>query len=454
MSALMDASGDLDTATLKRLEEGHERRLSSLRTREVLTDGALAALFLAGALVLALVAEPERELDVLLALAFVVAYAIVASSEFNTGIGYAVPTQVVLVPMLLLLPTPLVPLLVGLAYLLQTATEVARRRVAPARLLVSLADAWIALPPALVLILAEAQLPSWDDWSVYGLALVAQLAADVLVSVVRARAAVGVPAREMLQEMAVASPIDGALAAVGLLAAMGARDEPYTALLVLPLVGLFALVSREREGRIARSLELSQAYRGTALVLHDVLEEDDEYTARHTEGVVQLALRVADSLGVDEDTRRTAELGALLHDVGKIAVPNEIINKPGPLDEAEWQVIRTHTISGQRMLERVGGLLARVGLVVRASHERWDGEGYPDGLVGERIPLAARIVAACDAFDAMTSRRAFREAYDREQTIAYLEDEVGRLLDPAVFAALKKVVLRHKTLTFIDDLHA
>jgi len=432
----MGASRDIDLTTLRRLEEGHERSRSGLLAREILTDGALAILFLAGALALALVADPARDFDLLLTVAFVVAYAILASADFNTGVGYAVPTQVVLVPMLLLLPTPLVPLLVGLAYLLQTAVGVFRNRVAPARLLVSLADAWIVLPPALVLTVGHAQLPSWDAWPVYLAALAAQLVADILISVLRARAAIGVPAREMLQEMEVASPIDAVLAPVGLLAAMGARDEPYAALLVLPLMGLFVLVSREREARIARSLELSQAYRGTALVLRDVLEEDDEYTGRHTEGVVELAVEVADALDVDDETRRATELGALLHDVGKITVPNAIINKPGPLDESEWKVIRAHTIAGQRMLERVGGLLARVGIVVRASHERWDGHGYPDGLARERIPLAARIVAVCDAFNAMVTDRPYRSALPPGDALGELQANAGTQFDPEVVSAL------------------
>jgi hypothetical protein len=101
-------------------------------------------------------------------------------------------------------------------------------------------------------------------------------------------------------------------------------------------------------------------------------------------------------MGLDAEGRQRVEFGALLHDVGKIAIPKSIINKPGKLDDDEWAVMKTHTIEGQRMLERVGGLLGRVGLVVRASHERWDGGGYPDGLAGENIPLAARVVSIGD----------------------------------------------------------
>ena len=91
-------------------------------------------------------------------------------------------------------------------------------------------------------------------------------------------------------------------------------------------------------------------------------------------------------------------------------MPKEIINKPGKLDEREWAIIKTHTLEGQKMLERVGGFMREVGEIVRSSHERWDGGGYPDGLSGEAIPLEARIVSACDAFNAMTTTRSYREA--------------------------------------------
>ena len=150
---------------------------------------------------------------------------------------------------------------------------------------------------------------------------------------------------------------------------------------------------------------------------------------------------MADKLGVDEETRRAAEFGALLHDVGKVAIPNHIINKPGALDADEWDVIRRHTIEGQRMLETVGGLLAKVGVVVRASHERYDGGGYPDGLAGAQIPLAARIVAACDAFNAMTTDRSYRKAMSHEVAVAELRNNAGTQFDPDVVEALVAVAV-------------
>ena len=143
-------------------------------------------------------------------------------------------------------------------------------------------------------------------------------------------------------------------------------------------------------------------------------------------------MQVAERMGVDEDTLRATEMGALLHDIGKISVPDAIINKPGKLDDEEWAIMRQHTVEGERMLQQVGGLLSSVGVVVRASHERWDGGGYPDGLVGEAIPVPARIVSACDAFNAMTTDRSYRKALPLEVAIAELEKNSGTQFAPDV----------------------
>jgi HD-GYP domain-containing protein (c-di-GMP phosphodiesterase class II) len=126
--------------------------------------------------------------------------------------------------------------------------------------------------------------------------------------------------------------------------------------------------------------------------------------------------------------------------VGKLAVPKEIINKPGSLDDREWQVIKMHTIEGQRMLDRVGGIMRDVGAIVRSSHERWDGTGYPDGLAGAEIPLEARIVSACDAFNAMTTTRPYRAAMPLDEARSELQRNAGSQFDPAVVNALLRVV--------------
>jgi putative nucleotidyltransferase with HDIG domain len=437
----MSISSDMGPELERLLAEARERTRNSLARRERLTNVGFSVAFLIAAGGLALLAPAERTADPLLAVLLVLAYAVVARVEFSAGAGIVVPTQVVFVPMLLLLPTPLVPLLVVCAMVLTDAVRALRSGSGPRRARATLADAWFSVAPALVLVLAGAQTPAWEHAPFFIIALAVQLVGDALIAIARSRLSLGVRPVVMRHELALVYRVDVLLAPVGLLAAFGAAGQPYAALLVLPLVALFALFAREREARIDGAIELSQAYKGTALLLGDVIEADDQYTGDHTKDVVELTLRVSDALGVDGETRRGAEFGALLHDVGKIHIPNAIINKPGPLDDDEWAVMKTHTVEGQRMLERVGGVLARVGVVVRASHERWDGGGYPDGLAGEQIPLAARIVSACDAYNAMTTDRSYRRALPVADAVAELERCAGSQFDPAVVAALVDVAL-------------
>src|SRR3954451_8545935 len=318
--------------------------------------------------------------------------------------------------------------------------EIVSGRRPAQRLLPPLADAGFSLAPALVLIALGAQLPRWEALPVYVMAFAAQFLVDGAAAVAREWLSSGTHPRELAGEVLRIYQFDALITPIGLLAAVAAADAPAAALLVLPLVALLAVFAREREGRITQTIELSKSYRGTALLLRDLLEEDDEYTGHHTEDVVDLSVRVAEQLGVGEDVKRETELGALLHDIGKIHIPDAIINKPGPLDDAEWALMKTHTVEGQKMLDQVGGLLSNVGLVVRASHERFDGRGYPDGLAGEEIPLAARIVAVCDSFNAMTTTRSYRPG----MPVATAADEVrrcaGSQFDPAVADALLAVI--------------
>jgi putative nucleotidyltransferase with HDIG domain len=419
-----------------------ERRNRDMVRRERFGHGLFAVGFLTAAGLFAALAPAERAFSPGLALALVLTYAVLASAEFSTGAGYAVPTQVVFVPMLLLAPTPLVPLLVAAGALVTSAAQVALGRLAPGRLLLAFADSWFALAPAAVLVAAGAQTPDWTDWPIYVLALAAQFLSDACISSARMYMALRIPPRQLLRELPKSYLVDLLLAPIGLLAAFAARDEPYAVLLLLPLAGLFLLAAAEREGRVERTLELSRAYRGTALLLRDVIEEDDEYTGQHTENVVELAVSVATELGVDDATRRDTELGALLHDVGKITMPKEIINKPGRLDEEEWSLMKTHTVEGERMLMQVGGALAHIGTIVRASHERWDGRGYPDGVAGEAIPLPALIVSACDAYSAMTTDRPYRPALSENAAQAEIRSVAGTQLAPPVAEALLRVVMR------------
>jgi HD-GYP domain-containing protein (c-di-GMP phosphodiesterase class II) len=235
--------------------------------------------------------------------------------------------------------------------------------------------------------------------------------------------------------------VDLALAPLGLLIAAVSVDRPGLVLLALSPVAMLWLFARERQQRMDETLALGTAYRGTALLLGDVIEADDHYTGTHSRDVVRLAVSVADRLGLDATERRSVEFTAMLHDVGKIRVPKQIINKPGPLTDAEWSVIRMHTIAGERMLQQVGGLLATVGGMVRATHERYDGTGYPDGLAGGQIPVEARIVSACDAFNAMTTDRSYRLGMSVGEALAELRDCAGTQFDPDVVGAIEHLML-------------
>jgi putative nucleotidyltransferase with HDIG domain len=234
--------------------------------------------------------------------------------------------------------------------------------------------------------------------------------------------------------------VDAALAGVGLAVAQDMHSRPAIELVIGPLLALLALFARERRDRLHSLLELGNAYRGTALVLGDVVEADDSYTGAHCKSVVELALAVGEQLGLKATQRRNLEFGALLHDVGKVAIPKSIINKPGKLDPHEWTIIKTHTLEGQKMLDRVGGFMRDVGLIVRSHHERWDGAGYPDGLAGAAIPLEARIITCCDAWNAMRTDRPYRAALPAHTALSEIRANAGRQFDPDVVDALLAVV--------------
>ena len=175
---------------------------------------------------------------------------------------------------------------------------------------------------------------------------------------------------------------------------------------------------------------------GTAHLLADVVEADDAYTALHSRHVVGLAIEVADALGLGAAARRRVQLGALLHDVGKLAVPDAILNKPGRLTQTEWAIMKQHTAVGARMLAAAGPELAEIAPIVRSSHERVDGRGYPDGLAGDAIPLEARIVACCDAYSAMTTDRPYRLAMPVADAVRELRAGAGTQFDARVVEAL------------------
>jgi HD-GYP domain-containing protein (c-di-GMP phosphodiesterase class II) len=418
------------------IERHGERQNVALEGRERTAELSIALVTLCASVLMAWVAPGTGPFRLGLAVALVAACAVAYLVRFYDGAGYTVPSQLVLVPMLLLLPAGSVPLFMVAGVTIANVSRCLRGELHPERVAVGIGDAAHALAPALVIALAAPATPTWSAVPVYALALASQFGLDFLITVVRDWFVVGLGVDLALPLLGWTWLVDGILATIGLLAALAARDAPFGALLVLPLMGLLHVFSRERSARIDQSLELSRAYRGTTLLLSDVLDDDDAYTAFHTRGVVQLSLAVADRLGLDDRRRRSVEFGALLHDVGKIAIPKEILHKPGKLTPDEWVVMETHTIEGQRMLDRVGGVLGEVGQIVRSSHERWDGGGYPDGLRADQIPLESCIVAVCDAFNAMTTDRPYRRALSLETAIGELRSGRGTQFCPPVVDAL------------------
>jgi HD-GYP domain-containing protein (c-di-GMP phosphodiesterase class II) len=436
----LDTRGALRPAIEEFVADGRSREPDPLEERERNVEIARIVALVGACGVIAAVTKRAPDVDLGLALGLTVAYALAAVVRFEVGAGVMVPTQVVFIPMLLLLPPWIVPVAVALGTVLSDVPAVVRRRIHPDRLLLGPANAWYAVGPALVIALAGSDGPAWADVPIYALAFGAQVAGDVASTTVREWLVRRISPSLQMAVLARVYMVDALLTPVGLLAAFAGAGNGYRSLLVLPLVALIAIFAQEREQHIESALQLSTAYRGTALLLGDVLEDKDAYTASHSHGVVSLSLAVADRMGLDPAARRRVEFAALLHDIGKIAVPAEIINKPGPLDDDEWAVMKLHTVEGQHMLDRVGGLLGEVGRVVRSSHEHYDGSGYPDRLVGEEIPVEACIVAACDAFSAMTTTRSYRNAMSLESAREELMRNSGTQFDPVVVSALLDVI--------------
>jgi putative nucleotidyltransferase with HDIG domain len=409
--------------------------------RMTLRDGLAETVVGAGFVVAAgalLVLVPPRGLALApgaLALALLV---LATRVRFDTPLGFTVATQIAFVPLLFAVPLALVPAAVAAAFAITSLPDVVAGRKHPSRLLMALGNSWFAIGPTAVLALGHVT-PYHAGFSLLAAALGAQFGIDFVVSSARLAIAREASLSTQLRDTWVYA-VDAALSGVGLAVAQDMHTRPAIELVLAPMLALLSMFARERRDRLRRIVELGNAYRGTALVLGDVVVADDAYTGEHSKGVVGLSLAVGQRLGLNAEQRRNVEFGALLHDVGKIAIPKEIINKPGKLNPQEWTIIKTHTVEGQKMLDRVGGFMREVGLIVRSHHERWDGGGYPDGLAGEAIPLESRIITCCDSWNAMRTDRAYRKALPVDAALAELKANAGLQFDPQVVSALLQIV--------------
>jgi ribonuclease P protein subunit RPR2 len=198
------------------------------------------------------------------------------------------------------------------------------------------------------------------------------------------------------------------------------------------------LYARERAQR-ARAEEavaqLQDSYATTVRALATALDLRDDETGAHAERVTALAMRLANEFAPDLSSDPELEYGFLLHDIGKIGVPDAILLKPGPLTRRELEEMRYHPILGERIVATVPYLCGTARQIVAAHHERWDGAGYPRGLAGERIPLAARIFAIIDAYDAMTNDRPYRNALGHAVAVSEIVDGAGSQFDPELAQA-------------------
>ncbi|MGA2010504.1 MAG: HD-GYP domain-containing protein [Solirubrobacteraceae bacterium] len=422
------------------LRSAQQRHAEAALNRRVLaTEATAAVVFLIAAGALAGLSRWDRSLNVVVLGLCAVAYVIAARVRFPVGSAWTAPTQLVFVPMLFILPLALVPLLVAAFSVIALWSDAPGRRPSVSRTVARVGDSFYSLGPVLVLVLAGHERFDWNQWPWLLAALAAQIVIDAGTGLARTWFAERISPREQLQ-MGWLYITESCLSCAGLAIAASAARRPGLVLLSLPLVALLSLFARERRERLERTLQLSLAYNGAAHVLGDVIDAVDHYTGVHTREVVGLSVEVSRSLALDATHQRDVEFAALLHDVGKIRVPNAIINKPGKLDDDEWAVIRRHTIDGEAMLKKVGGTLAGVGRLVRHSHERFDGLGYPDGLVGEDIPIESRIVCVCDAFNAMTTDRPYRPHRTESAARAEMRRCSGSQFDPVVVDALERVL--------------
>jgi|FLYL01.1.fsa_nt_gi hypothetical protein len=201
-------------------------------------------------------------------------------------------------------------------------------------------------------------------------------------------------------------------------------DELATFVRIASQAAIAVANARQRES-------LERLAHETAVALSDVIESRDAYTAGHCQRLAVYSGMIAEAMGLERQEIAVIRFGAALHDVGKIIVPDAILNKPGKLTPDEFEVMKRHSSDGGRICRRIGFLMKAYPIVYH-HHERWDGKGYPDGLKGERIPLAARIVAVADGFDAMTSDRPYRKGMSDEEAVAILRDGAGSQWDPSV----------------------
>ena len=206
------------------------------------------------------------------------------------------------------------------------------------------------------------------------------------------------------------------------------------------------ILEKDRQDLVDINKKLQTAYEATLEGWAKALELKDQETERHSQKVVNYTLEIARKLGLNEEEISHIRRGALLHDIGKMAIPDHILHKPGKLTDVEWEIMMQHPVYAYNFLSNIDYLRPALD-IPRYHHERWDGSGYTHGLVGEEIPLSARIFSVVDVWDALNSDRPYRKAWSAEKTRAYLQEQAGKLFDPDIVLIFLTVLDRDKALT-------
>jgi putative nucleotidyltransferase with HDIG domain len=429
------SSDQLSVSEQERLVTTRARATASVSPRVLIAALTSAAVLLASTSLLWILFPPGHA-DVIGATCALTAMTLGYLVRFETPLGFTTAAQLAFVPLMFVLPPALLAPGVCLAMGMSWLPRIHAGTLSPGRLLRVPENCLFAIGPAWTLALLGA---GHATLLALCLAIATQFIIDFSVGSVSQRVVFGVAWRENLGDAWI-DGADFALSAVAYPVAALCATSAFAPLLTVPMLALLAYFAHERTQRLKHLIELNETYRGTALLLGEVIGADDKYTGAHCHDVVQLAVAVAEQLGLGADHKRNIEFAALLHDVGKIAVPKEIINKPGKLTDEEWAIMKTHCAEGEKMLARIGGFMTEVGTIVRNHHERWDGKGYPDGRIGDASPMESRIITACDSWNAMTTTRTYRTAMAPEEAAAEIRANTGTQFDPAVAAALLAVV--------------
>ena len=333
------------------------------------------------------------------------------------------------------------PFVVAGALLLARLPDYRSGEVHADRALLRTGDAWYSIWPVLVLLAFGATSPDWSDWPIYLLALAAQFAIDGAMTTFRVSYGLGIKPRTVISELRRIDLIDALLSPAGLLVAFGAASEPWASILILPLLGVFQVFAKEREARIESAIALSGAYRGTAILLSEVLSSTDEYTGHHSRSVVVLAHQVGEALDLDEADLRDLEFGGSASRRRKDRGAKRDHQQARPAHRRrDGRHAHPHGRGREHAQSHRRAFSSRRASWFAPTTSAGTGRVTRTAWPSEEIPIGARVISACDAFNAMTTDRPYRKAMSVGVAVTELRSEAGKQFDPRVVEALVDLV--------------